>query len=147
MVARKAKAPAKPARWTKTRETMFLEHLALSSNVAASERVAGVAVGSAYRQRRGNDDFARAWERALADGYSMLELSMLERAVNGVLVIRTLKDGSTQESRAYPDQIAMTLFRAHRDTVARIRATNEEEGGKAELEDMLAEMARRAGDA
>ncbi len=50
-MARKATTPvkAKKPTWTRTKEILFLEHLAISSNVAASERVADMPVGSAYR--------------------------------------------------------------------------------------------------
>ena len=153
-MAKKAAAPrapdtpakAKPVKWTRTKEILFLEHLAISSNVAASERVAAMPAGSAYRHRRAEPDFRRAWEQALTDGYCMLELSMLERATNGVPVIKTAADGTITETRVYSDQLATTLYRAHRETVTRIRAAAAAEGGRESLDQMLAEMARRAGD-
>jgi hypothetical protein len=148
-VPAKAKAKAKPrrAKWTPAKEILFLEHLAFSSNIRASERVAKMPRGSAYRHRNASANFYRAWEQALADGYSMLELSMLERATKGVLVTKTAADGSKTTTRAFSDALATTLYRAHRETVARIRATAAAEGGKAELEAMLAEMTRRAREA
>jgi hypothetical protein len=57
------------SRWSQERELAFLEHLALSSNVAASERVAKLTPGTAYRQRRKEPAFARAWDAALREGY------------------------------------------------------------------------------
>ncbi|HEY0270770.1 MAG TPA: hypothetical protein VGC10_07255 [Sphingomonas sp.] len=143
----KPEAGKRPRPWTRAKEIRFLEHLAASSNVAESERVAAVPVGCAYRYRRASPRFRAAWEQALADGYSMLELSMLERAKNGVAVTVTKSDGTRTESRVYSDQLATTLFKAHRETVARIRATAAGEGGRETLEQMLDEMARRAGDA
>jgi hypothetical protein len=141
--AAKVKAKARAAKWTPSKEILFLEHLAISSNVRASERVAKMPLGSAYRHRRASPDFLRAWERALADGYSMLELSMLERATKGVTVTKMLANGTTTRTRVFSDALATTLYRAHRETVTRIRAEAAAEGDKAELEAMLAEMARR----
>jgi phage portal protein BeeE len=67
------------SRWSQERELAFLEHLALSSNVAASERVAKLTPGTAYRQRRKVPEFSRAWDAALREGYGRLEEAMLTR--------------------------------------------------------------------
>lgn len=104
------------ANWTKARENAFLEHLALSSNVAASERVARMTPGSAYRRRRRDAAFEEAWLAALRQGYAQLEHAMLERALRGVPVVRVARDGTRTETIEYPDRVAITLLNAHRAT-------------------------------
>jgi len=54
----------KPARWSQTRQQIFLEHLAASANVRASQRKAGMSAGSAYRLRAQSPEF----RAALGDG-------------------------------------------------------------------------------
>jgi hypothetical protein len=72
MATTKRKTTKQTSTWSKLRETAFLEHLMLSSNVAASERVALLTPGTAYRRRRSHPDFARkhgvARQRGTATG-------------------------------------------------------------------------------
>jgi hypothetical protein len=137
------------ARWSREREVAFLEHLALSSNVAASERVARLTPGTAYRQRRSNPAFALAWDGALREGYGRLEAAMLDRAINGVPVTVQRKDGSTETTMVYPERLQMLLYNAHRERV--LGATDAAAAGSARerLAAKLAEMHQRmaAGDA
>ena len=141
--ASKAK-PAAPAKvtWTKARETKFLEHLALSSNVRASERVALVPLGAAYRHRKQSDDFRRNWDQALKDGYDRLELAMLERAINGVRVITTVGNKKTRKIE-YSEGMAMTLLKAHRASVAAITAAQASEADDRDVREIIDGMARR----
>lgn len=132
--------------WPKHKQIAFLEHLAISSNVAASERVADVPAGAAYRFRNRNDAFRQAWEIALKTGYDRLEMSVLERAINGVVVERTTdKDGKTTEKLAFSERLATSLLAAHRASVAAISVRYDREAAKASLEKKLAAMARRLG--
>jgi hypothetical protein len=66
-IAPKARAPRAP-QWNEERRAAFLDRLADSSNVAASERAAGMAPGAAYRERRRSPEFRAAWDEALAGG-------------------------------------------------------------------------------
>jgi hypothetical protein len=106
----------KPARWSQTRQQIFLDHLAASSNVAASERRAGMSAGSAYRLRVQSPEFREAWQAALQEGYGRLELGMLERAMKGT-VKRVEKGGEVTETVEYSDRLAMALLSAHRSAV------------------------------
>jgi hypothetical protein len=133
------------ARWSKPREIAFLEHLALSSNVAASERVARLTPGTAYRRRRANADFAGAWDVALREGYGRLEAAMLDRAINGVPVVITYKDGSKKETREYSERVQMHLYNAHRETVLGPGAADAG-SARERLAAKLAAMSERAGD-
>jgi len=141
MAAKRTIVPAGPVKWTKTRERTFLEHLALSSNVAASERVALVPPGAAYHHRIRSADFRRNWQTALKQGYDRLELAMLERAINGVTIVVT--KGETTTTRVeYSEGMAMTLLKAHRASVAAITAAQTNE---IDVLDVIDGMARRIG--
>jgi hypothetical protein len=145
MATKTVVVPAGPARWTKTRERTFLEHLALSSNVAASERVALVPPGAAYRQRIKSADFRRNWETALKEGYDRLELAMLERAINGVTVETTLANGKKTKKIEYSEGMAMTLLKAHRASVAAITAGQAADASEIDVLEVIDGMARRIG--
>lgn len=136
----------KPARWNQTRQQIFLEHLAASANVRASERRAGMSAGSAYRLRTQSPEFRAAWGVALKEGYERLELGMLERAISGT-VKRTEKDGAVTETIEYPERIQMLLYNAHRAAATGVALSTgaEAETAKQRLARKLAEMNRRMG--
>ncbi|WP_454885149.1 hypothetical protein [Sphingomonas oryzagri] len=133
------------SRWSRERAIAFLEHLALSSNVAASERVARMTRGTAYRQRRKDSDFARAWDEALREGYGRLEAAMLDRAINGVKVVKTFANGATETKLEFSERIQMLLYNAHRE---RVLGPGVADAGSARerLAAKLAEMSRRSDD-
>ena len=145
MATKRVVVPAGPVRWTKTRERIFLEQLALCSNVAASERVALVPPGAAYRHRIRSADFRRNWETALKEGYDRLELAMLERAINGVTVETTTVSGKTTKKIEYSEGMAMTLLKAHRASLAAITATRAAEASQVDILEVIDGMARRIG--
>ncbi|MBA2932973.1 hypothetical protein HZF05_02575 [Sphingomonas sp. CGMCC 1.13654] len=144
MATKRTVVPAGPVKWTKTRERTFLEHLALSSNVAASERVALVPPGAAYKHRIRSADFRRNWEVALTEGYARLELAMLERAINGVTVEVT-RSGVTTKKIEYSEGMAMTLLKAHRSSVTAIAAGQAADAIDADVLAVIDGMARRIG--
>ena len=92
----------------------FLAHLAESSNVSESARVAGVPVTSAYKLRRENSEFARAWLAALWEGYVHLEMEVLRRLRDG--------DQKAGNSDKYDFANAIRLLNAHRENAARAQA-------------------------
>jgi phage terminase small subunit len=102
------------ARFTKVRQSLFLDHLAESSNVTKSAEAAGVSAGCAYALRRKDPDFARRWLAALYEGYIHLELQILER----------LRDGnmSADDSSKYDFTNAIRLLSAHRENAANAQA-------------------------
>ncbi|MGN6123264.1 MAG: hypothetical protein ACTHOJ_09950 [Sphingomonas oligoaromativorans] len=143
MTVTKKKAPR---RWTQARQRTFLETLAQTSNVAASERKAKMPVGSAYRERRRSPGFEAAWREALAEGYARLEHTMLERALLGITRrVKKSEDGS--ETVEYSDRLGMALLTAHRASAMAARPGVREEGENARdwLARKLAEMHRRLG--
>jgi hypothetical protein len=142
-------------RWTKTRETMFLDHLALTANVAAAERVAMMPPGSAYRWRRRSAEFRRAWEQALREGYGRLEMGMLARALETLgPEDAAVADGAATATVTadmargrISERAAMTLLSAHRASVAKIAADEGSTGAKEKVAAMLAAIARHSGEA
>ena len=96
----------------------FLAALAETSNVSAASAAAGVPAGRAYRLRRTEPDFARAWRAALLEGYENLEMEVLYRLRFG-----DPKDGEVK----FDNATALRLLGLHRETVARERASRENE--------------------
>ena len=94
----------------------FFETLAESCNVTLSAREAGLSTSYCYRQRKRDAAFRASWEDAIEQGYAELELALLERAIAGAEKVTTYKDGSTQTVREYPNALAMSLLKMHRDT-------------------------------
>lgn len=92
----------------------FLDHLAQSSNVTESAKIAGINPSRAYLVRRQDPAFARAWLAALWEGYLHLELEVVRRLREG--------DMQTANSDKYDFANAIRLLAAHRDTAARAQA-------------------------
>lgn len=92
----------------------FLDHLAQSSNITESARVAGINPSRAYLVRRQDADFARKWLFALSEGYLHLEMEVLRRLREG--------DLQTTSKEKYDFANAIRLLSAHRDNAARAQA-------------------------
>ena len=73
-------APA-PKKLNAARRKIFLAHLAETSNVAASARLAGISSAAIYAERRRSEAFRRDWSDALAEGYARLDADMLAEAL------------------------------------------------------------------
>jgi hypothetical protein len=128
--------------WTKAKEEAFLGALAETCNVTAAAAAARVSVGGAYLRRRKVAAFRAGWAEAIATAYQRLELVMLDRALNGTEKIVVRKDGSEVRMRDYPNQVAMTLLKMHRDSA--IEAMNEpDEVDVAEVRQRLVEKLER----
>lgn len=106
----------------------FLAELAITSNVSAAARVAGVSSRAVYEARRTNAEFNRAWQQALCDGYDTLELDLLRRLREGELKPRA---GAKRGTRSFDNATAFRLLVAHRDSVARERALREDQDADA----------------
>lgn len=93
---------------------LFLDHLAMTSNVAASARAAGVAAQTAYRLRRRQPDFAALWQAALAEGFARLEGELLAEALTAV---SGKVSDATLKSRAQKHRLGLALLSLHRASV------------------------------
>lgn len=92
----------------------FLEFLAESSNITDAARRAGVSTGKAYKERRSDPDFARAWLAALWEGYFLLEMEVLRRLREG--------DQQAKAGERYDFANALRLLTAHRENAAHAEA-------------------------
>jgi hypothetical protein len=102
--------------WSKAKVAEFLSVLAETCNVTRAAAEAGVSVSAAYRRRKADAGFRGAWLEAIGSAYQRLELVLLERAFVGTEKIVRRKDGSEERMVEYPNQLALTLLKMHRDT-------------------------------
>ena len=101
---------------------IFLEHLALTSSVKQSAQVADIPNSTLYLWQERYPEFAAAWLKALAAGYELLEMEMLERARQGVErkiyyhgeLIETVQD--------FDNKMCLQLLQMHKQAVALVRA-------------------------
>ena len=102
--------------WPKAKVAGFLSVLAETCNVTRAAAETGVSVSAAYRRRKADAGFRAAWLEAIGSAYQRLELVLLERAFVGTEKIVRRKDGSEERMVEYPNQLALTLLKMHRDT-------------------------------
>jgi hypothetical protein len=129
--------------WTEQRRETFLETLAVTCNVTASIRAAGMkGTSSAWALRKRDAGFAEAWDEAIGIAYERLELVMLERAINGTEkpIVRGGEEVATMKQ--YSDGVGIRLLQAHRETAMRAR---EREGGRLDPGEAFEELKRRLG--
>ena len=102
--------------WTKAKEERFLSVLAETCNITQAAAGACVSVSGAYQRRKRDAAFRTAWLEAIGAAYQRLEMVLLERAFVGTEKIVRRKDGSEERMVEYPNQLALTLLKMHRDT-------------------------------
>jgi len=108
----------RPSDWTRKMADPFVETLADTCNVTLAAAAIGRSIANVYKWRGKDAAFRASWDRALAIGYSRLELMLLERALHGVEKVVVARDGTSSVMREYPDRVALTLLRMHRETAA-----------------------------
>lgn len=124
------------------RKLKFLKHLATSSHVTNSAEAAGVAVSTVYNWRDRDPEFLREWMRALAAGYEMLEMDLLDRARNGVEK-PVFHDGEEVATvTEYNDGLGVKLLLAHKQMVALTRVIEDD----ISPEQVRASLDRKLGD-
>lgn len=113
----------------------FLAALAETSNVSAACTASGASPSRAYKVRREDPAFARAWRDALYEGYENLELETLHR----------LRVGDSD--KRFDIANAIRLLAAHRETIARERARRDNRNEQTVLDSidaMIDQMRERA---
>jgi len=100
---------------------VFLDTLSRTSNVTGAARAAKVRTNLVYRTRRAEPDFAKAWFEALCDGYDALELELLRRLRMG-----DIENPNAKRKRKFDNATSFRLLAAHRETVGKTRATQEQ---------------------
>jgi hypothetical protein len=110
--------PARNAGW----RTSFLEALAETSNASVSAARVNVPLKTVYNARRSDPAFAAKWLAALHEGYDHLEMELLGY----------LRDPAPKRKMDVAG--AIRLLAAHRDTVERRRAFEQEDDEQAVLD-------------
>lgn len=106
-------------RWTKALEELFFAELSEVCNVAAAARAAGCDDSRwAYARKKRDLDFRAKWDDAMDEGYSRLELEMLERARFGENRPSDVGESGPKQ-RAVPTGLAMNLLKFHESRVRR----------------------------
>jgi len=75
-------ARARVKQWSPRSEDRFIATLAATCNVRASCAEVGISVPSAYKHRDRWPAFARRWDMAIADGYTRIEIALIEHGGN-----------------------------------------------------------------
>ncbi|MBK8631367.1 MAG: hypothetical protein IPN84_14590 [Sphingomonadales bacterium] len=104
----------------KAARATFLAHLAETSNVSASARMAKITSSRVYRERLRFPAFRAQWQDALAEGYARLEAELLAEALRPAS--GNLKD-ITLKSRQMKVRLGMTLLSLHRASVRGAKPT------------------------
>ena len=121
------------------RQARFLAELAATCNVSLAAKRARVASTTVYTHKARDASFRARWAQAIGSAYQNLELMMLDRAMNGTVKTVTKHDGSVDRTHEYPNAIALTLLRLHKDNAAEAEPEVSEE----EVEEARARIMRR----
>jgi hypothetical protein len=121
------------------KQERFLAELAATCNVALSCRRAKVADSTVRRHRDSDAAFRARWVQAIGAAYQNLELMVLDQAMNGTVKTVTKADGSVDRTHEYPNAIALTLLRLHRENAAEA----EPEASEEDADEIRAQLMRR----
>lgn len=121
-----SQTPAASARgWTPQRKALFLERLSVHANARAACRNVGLSAEAAYRLRRRDPLFARAWAAAVVLGRDNSVTALAERAVEGVEEPIYYRGELVGTRRRYDSRLLL----AH---LARLDAMADEPGARAD---------------
>ncbi|MBE1526767.1 hypothetical protein GGC65_001223 [Sphingopyxis sp. OAS728] len=86
--------------WTPDTQANFIRALEAMGSVGKAVRAVGMGRASAYRLRERPDaaSFAVAWDLAIATGRTHQFSIAMDRALNGVTIVRVLKGGAVDVS-------------------------------------------------
>lgn len=101
--------------WSAERQQQFIDHLAMHGSVSGAARAVGMTRQSAYWLRRQihAQDFAQAWDAALADRDRWVEDLAMDRLLDGEEEVIE-RDGETVAVRRRPCDIRLLLFHMKR---------------------------------
>lgn len=87
--------------WSPETQARFIRALEAMGSVGPAAKAVGMARASAYRllDRPGAESFARAWDRAIAMGRTRQYSYAMERALDGVTIVRVLRGRCQRQSR------------------------------------------------
>lgn len=139
--------------WSKADEATFLAVLAETCNASEAARQIGKGRTSAYRRKKADPGFARAWEEAIEMGYGEIELMLMRAVLFGSETEEIVMDGegavkTRKVKRQGNPAVALRLLTFYRDRMERRRAeraAQEGPGGPAAIAqvDALFDQIRR----
>ncbi|MBC9033066.1 hypothetical protein IAG41_11735 [Sphingomonas sp. JC676] len=95
--------------WTEARQKVFLRALGETGCVRDACGRAAISSTSAYRLRKAQPGFARAWERAIAKAAPTIGQAAFERAVHGWDEVVTREGRELSRRRRYSDSLLRLL--------------------------------------
>jgi hypothetical protein len=107
----------------------FLEALALSPNISAAARAAGIDRRTAYNARDAHPDFAALWDDALESATDNLAAEAYRRAYEGCEKPVYQGGEKVGSIREYSDTLAIFLLKCHRREVYGDRQEIRHSGG------------------
>lgn len=111
---------------TVAKRRAFLEHLAMTSNVKASAKAAGISIAQVYRIKWQDPAFAAAWGEALCQAFEALEIVLLDRAMHGTEKPVFHAGKRIAVTRDFNDAVALKLLDTHRAERVAARAARGE---------------------
>ncbi|MEZ5708988.1 MAG: hypothetical protein R3E02_06325 [Blastomonas sp.] len=132
--------------FTAERQGLFLDHLAMGSNVGKAAQIAGIEPITAYRLKRECPVFRAAWREALWIGYEELEMQMLERARFGTVKTIARKGEQSFAQTEYDETNNNRLLASHKREVAEVKSADPELDGltaRERLQERLAALRNR----
>jgi hypothetical protein len=106
------RARARRDGWSPERQRMFIFALSRCGSVARAARSVGMSPRSAYRLAHapGADDFARAWDDALDEGFERVRADALQRALGGAFVPVFRRGRLVRVEHRRCDRLALALL-------------------------------------
>ncbi len=100
--------------WTPERQRMFIMALAVVGQVEAACKMVKISRKSAYalRDRPGAQNFAWAWDVAIASGRARMFDYLFDRAVNGITTIRVRSGGAVDVSHGLDGKLVAAALTA-----------------------------------
>ncbi|QUT06284.1 hypothetical protein KFK14_02015 [Sphingobium phenoxybenzoativorans] len=116
--------------WTGDRREIFLNVIAQTCNLSHAAKACGMHVSSAYRLRARDAAFRDAWEDALEQAYTALEMAVVQECLAGSVTTTTIREGGEKYGRVKETRTvqkrdltaAIQLLRLHRASVTERRA-------------------------
>ncbi|SBV34576.1 protein of unknown function [uncultured Sphingopyxis sp.] len=115
--------------WTPEIQANFIRALAAMGSVGKAARAVGMGRASAYRLRERPEaaSFAAAWDRAITMGRTHQFSIAMDRALNGVTIVRVLKGGAVDVSSGPDMAVVHAALRDEAVPPHLLKATKETE--------------------
>ena len=122
--------PTKSNNSTRTRHWVkaFLRSLTMEPNITVAANRAKIDRTTVYDYRNSSEEFAKAWDDALAQGADRLESEAFRRAVHGTLKPVYQQGMKVGTIREYSDTLTALLLKAHKPKQFRDNAAIEMSG-------------------